>query len=104
MTKCVIFTSHVSLISLAVPALADSGGGFGHVMWGGGFGVFGGLLLLVFWGLIVGLVVLAIRGFSDRSGPRRGTETTAEDILRDRFARGEIDEEEYEHRKAKLRN
>lgn len=104
MTKCMIFTNHVFLISLAGPALADSSGGFAHMMWGGGFGMFGGLLMLVFWGLIIGLVVLAIRGFSDRFGPRGGTETTAEDILRDRFARGEIDEEEYEQRKAKLGN
>jgi putative membrane protein len=100
----VIFTSHIFLISQSGPALADSGGGFGHMMWGGGFGMFGGLTMLVFWILIIGLVVLAIRGFSDRSGMGGGTETTAEDILQDRFARGEIDEEEYERRKATLGN
>lgn len=38
MRKCMIFNSHVFLISLAGPALAGSGGGFAHMMWGGGPG------------------------------------------------------------------
>ena len=83
----------------ARPALADSYDGFGH-MWGGGNWLFGGLMTVVFWGLIIGLIVLAVRGYSGR--PDAATEQSALDILKKRYARGEIDEEEYERRKTKL--
>jgi putative membrane protein len=102
MRRCIISTSPVFLVYFAGPALADPGDGFGHMMWGGGYGIFGGLTMLVFWGLVIGLIVLAIRGFSGRAGT--GSATNATDILRGRFARGEIDDEEYERRKAKLDN
>ncbi len=58
------------------------------------------LLPLLFWG---GLLVFAawalIRIFPNRGGDDRGSgvqEESAEEILRKRFARGEIDAEEYE--------
>ncbi|MCF3595040.1 SHOCT domain-containing protein [Rhodobacteraceae bacterium LMO-12] len=89
----------ILLWSLTGPALADSDRGFGH-MWGGGYGMFGGLMMVVFWGLIIGLIVLAIRGFSGRSDTGAGQ--SALDILKERYARGEIEEDEYERRKAKL--
>jgi putative membrane protein len=41
-----------------------------------------------------------VRGLSGRSST--GNTPTAQDILRDRYARGEIDEDEFERRKAKL--
>jgi putative membrane protein len=54
--------------------------------------------MLAFWGAVVVLIVLAIRYFlrSERSG-------NAQSILEQRFARGEIDQQEYEQRKAALR-
>ncbi|MSU91167.1 hypothetical protein GE300_16380 [Rhodobacteraceae bacterium 2CG4] len=69
-------------------------------MWGGGFGMFGGLMMLLFWGAIIALIVFAVRGFSSGSGP--GSKSDAAEILRERYAKGEIDDEEYERRKAKL--
>lgn len=103
MTKRMVIAGAFSVISLASPALAAPAdnwrGGFGH-MWGGGHWIFGGLMMVVFWGLIIGLIVLAVRGFSSRSdsaGPPNPL-----DILRERYARGEIDDDEYERRKAKL--
>lgn len=102
MKRHMIFTISIFPISFAAPALADSGNGFGHMMWGGGYGMWGGLMMLVFWGLVIGLIVLAIRGFAGRFGA--GSQKNATDILRERFARGEIDEEEYERRKARLEN
>jgi putative membrane protein len=81
------------------PALANSYQGFGH-MWGGGNWMFGGLMMVVFWGLIIGLIVLTVRRFSGRSDTT--PPPNALDILRDRYAKGEIDEDEYERRKAKL--
>lgn len=103
MTKRMVLGGALSLISLASPALAAPAenwrDGFGH-MWGGGHWILGGLMMVVFWGLIIGLIVLAVRGFSSRS--ETAPQLNPLDILRERYARGEIDEDEYERRKAKL--
>lgn len=85
---------------IATPGVADTYEGFGHMMWGGGFGMFGGLMMVAFWALIIGLIVLAVRGFSNRRSTGNGQ--TATDVLRERYARGEIDEDEFERRLARL--
>ena len=56
------------------------------------------LVLLVVVGLIVTAVVLLVRHFGGRSGPGG-----AERVLADRFARGEMDEDEYRRRRDALR-
>ena len=56
------------------------------------------LLVVAFWGVIIGLVVWAIRSLRP-SGDRSAG---ALSILNERFARGEIDQQEYEQRKAAL--
>ena len=72
------------------------------MMWGdGGWGFGMGLVWLVFVGLIVAGIVLAIRGSSERPSDR-GSVKSALEILDERFARGEIDREEYEERKRVL--
>lgn len=92
----------------ASSAAADGGfdgyGGFGHMMWGGGFGILGGLMMLAFWGVIIGLIVVAIRWLSDRntSGKTNPGPRDALEILRERFAQGEIDATEYEARRKVL--
>lgn len=66
---------------------------FGDGTWMG----FGGGFMLVFWVLLVILVVwLVTQGIS-----RDGTTKTksALDILNERYARGEIDQDEYEKKK-----
>lgn len=66
--------------------------------------------LLVFWGLVIWGVMSLIRRGSRTTGPDRGEESartrrsSAEDILAERFARGEIDEGEYLHRLDVLRS
>ncbi|MBA3909897.1 MAG: hypothetical protein C0524_08395 [Rhodobacter sp.] len=72
------------------------------MMWGGGFDMVGGLLMLVFWGAIIALIVFAVRGFVTGSGPASKSDADADAILRERYAKGEIDDEEYERRKAQL--
>jgi putative membrane protein len=59
----------------------------------------GPIVWIVLLGLVVWLVVAVIRrGGSDGvQGPRRGK--TPREILDERFARGEIDEEEYQRRR-----
>ncbi len=104
MKKLMFVATPAALMVSAGAALADQSGnwgdGFGHMMWGGGFGMAGGLMMLVFWGAIIALIVFAVRGFSSGSGS--GSKSDATEILRERFAKGEIDEEEYERRKAQL--
>ena len=99
MTKYMIPAAMVAFAAAAAPGLADTGNGFSH-MWGDGYGMTGGLMMVLFWGVIIGIIVLVVRGLSGRSAP--GNTPTAQDILRDRYARGEIDEDEFERRKAKL--
>lgn len=68
--------------------------------------MFGGGMLL--WSLIlIGLVVLAIWWFQQqqRNSPDGGTrpgESHAVEILRQRYARGEISQEEYEEKRRNL--
>lgn len=71
------------------------------MMGGGGWWMMGGGLL-VFVALIVLVVFLVARQpgeLQDRTGPR-----SAGDILAERFARGEIDEQEYRSRLQQLRS
>ena len=80
-------------------AIADSGsygGGYGHGMMGyGGFGFIGGLVTLA---LVIGAAVLAVRWFGGNASSS-STEDAALKTLRERFARGDIDEQEYNQRK-----
>ncbi len=84
-------------------ALADPGGGFGygHPMMGGGWMVFGTLFSLALILLLVLGAVWLLRGLDVLPGRgRRRREALA--ILEERFARGEIDLEEFERRKRAL--
>ncbi|MBL29143.1 MAG: hypothetical protein CMM50_16545 [Rhodospirillaceae bacterium] len=70
--------------------------------WGWGHMLFGSISMIIFWGGLILLVVLLIRWLGDGHtgfGPRR---RTALDILEERFARGEIDHEEFEARRRRL--
>lgn len=69
-------------------------------MMGSGFGIgIPGLGMILFWGLILVFVVWLARWLvGDRSGSRK----SAGEILDERFARGEIDQGEYEQKKRAL--
>ena len=79
----------------------------------GGFGIFGAIVVLagfVFWGLVIAALVLGVRWLlrqnrQDQSAPPASSAAPAEDpldVLRHRYARGEIDEEEFERRRRTL--
>jgi putative membrane protein len=74
--------------------------------WGWAATTVSSLLFLGLIALIAWLVVRAVRRPED--GPQRPARTagqdTAERLLADRFARGEIDEDEYRTRLATLRS
>lgn len=74
-------------------------------MWRGGWGgmMFGGLSMVLFWGLLIVLIVLGLRWLPGRGlGPDHSLRPNALDLLRDRFARGEIDAAEFKERKRLL--
>ncbi|MGW5342721.1 SHOCT domain-containing protein [Streptomyces sp. HUAS TT3] len=68
------------------------------------------LTTLIVWALIVAVAVLLVRAFKrDGADGRAATQDSgrgkgAEGLLAERFARGEIDDEEYERRLAVLRS
>jgi putative membrane protein len=69
------------------------------MMWGDGWGwIGGGLMMLVFWGGLIAVVVFLVRGTRSRDSDERPRPSDPRDILRERFARGEISEKEYEER------
>ncbi len=82
-------------------------------MWGwnwgnGGYGAWaspylwiGPLVMVLFWIAVIVCIVFAIRYFV-RQGRRPGGEDTALEILKKRYARGEIGKEEYEERRRDL--
>jgi putative membrane protein len=59
------------------------------------------LSAVVFWGLVITAIVLLVR--YPRTGPSSQSPKTPEQVLAERFARGEIDEAEYQQRLAILR-
>ena len=66
---------------------------------------FGPLMMIVFIAVTVGVVVLLVRWLGDRRPDTRASaESNAVDILKERFARGEIEKEEYEERRRILRD
>ncbi len=80
----------------------DYGYGYGHpMMWGGG-GVIG-VVFSIFWVVLLILaIVWAIRFLRRSRGRHWPLSESALDILRERYARGEIDTAEYEERKKTL--
>jgi putative membrane protein len=71
--------------------------------WGNGMSGWGMMLMIVgnllFWGLVVAGVVLLVR-YTGRGGQTRTTNEgpSPQRMLAERFARGEIDEDEYTRR------
>lgn len=75
-------------------------------MWGHGWGWAGwtmfGVVMVVFWAIVITAVIVAIR-YAGGSRNTAGAPATygpprPEDVLAERFARGEIDEDEYRRR------
>jgi len=77
-------------------ALAYDGDHMGD--WGGGWWIAMVFMMVIFWAAVIALVVWAVRSFA---GPREERKT-ALDITRERLARGEISEEEFERIKRQL--
>src|SRR5262249_10795434 len=68
-------------------------------MWGAG-GLVMMLMMLIFWGLVIAGLVGGLRWLVGQGRP--GGRDEALEILRQRYARGEIDKQEFETRKRDL--
>jgi putative membrane protein len=78
---------------------------WGHGHWSVGDWLAMSLMLLAFWGLLVVLVVSLVRrpaGVAKDPSPERPATGSADDVLAERFARGEINEDEFTRRRALL--
>ncbi|KJS82946.1 MAG: hypothetical protein JM58_13680 [Peptococcaceae bacterium BICA1-8] len=70
--------------------------------WGYGYGM--GFGMLLWWVVIIGGIALAVYGLGSLSKGQPGKKRLANDnqpldILKERFAKGELSEEEYEQKK-----
>lgn len=83
------------------PMMGGPGGGWGFP--GFGFFGFGWLFMIAFWALIIVGAVLVIKALIPKESERqeRATET-ALDILKKRYAQGEINKEEFEEKRREL--
>ncbi len=115
--RSIIGTKLYSLIAaglvFALPAIAiadgDGSSGYHHGMFGGGWGwgwgamLLGPVMMIAVLAAVVFVVVLIIRWLGGETPGRPSrSENSALDILRERFARGEIDKDEFEQKRRAL--
>ncbi len=76
----------------------------------GGWGMMGGfswwwfmpIFMILFWGLVIWGVAALVRSLSGSSGSDSSRADSALEVLKKRYARGEIDKKEYEEKKKDL--
>ena len=111
-------TAGTTLIAASLPGLAwaqqtpgQGGYGYGygpHMMWGGGwYGMaFGPVLMILILAAVIITIVYLLRSLSHaphhHAPPPYPHVRSALDILKERFARGEIDKAEFEERRRVL--
>jgi putative membrane protein len=110
------FMPFLSILLSGTQALAQPGGyggyggyggwGMGSGMMGGyGMGWFGDILMIVFWILIIVGLVFLIKWLIQSTGRDKTIGSSGNrslEILKERYARGEIDKEEFETKKKDL--
>ncbi len=99
-----IFLHFLIMISLIMPviALADTNGCPMFMMGSfSGYGWFGWVFMVLFWILIIAAFILLV-GWIVKQFQGENKDKSAIDILKERYAKGEIDEKEFEEKKNKL--
>jgi putative membrane protein len=70
---------------------------FGDGMW------FGWIFMVLFWALIIAGIVVVVRWITTQNRPPAShSEESALDILKKRYAKGDISKEEYEEKRKQL--
>lgn len=74
--------------------------------WGADYGMglgFGGGFMIFFWILVLVIVIFLIRSVIGNSKQETELRESAEDVLKKRFARGEMSQKEFEEAMAVLK-
>ncbi len=111
MKTALIIGSIIVVVLIVPPLVFGAISGWQYDGWGmmgpGMMGGFGWMWLMpVFWivflGLIIWAVVAAVRGSSESRSSDSSKADSALELLKKRYARGEIDKDEYEEKKKDL--
>ena len=117
-TKIALIIGGIALfIVLVLPPILGALGGWGSRGWDGrswgmmGPGMMGGfgfwwlmpIFMIIFWGLIIWGIVALIRGLTSAGSHGSAKQAdSALEILKRRYARGEINKQEYDEKKKDL--
>ncbi len=86
------------LLQGQVPAPPQGPWAWHYGMMGGGWGILMMMVsMVIFWGIIIGGIVLLVRYIFPQSGLKVSED--ALEIIKRRYARGEIEKEEFEAKK-----
>ncbi len=93
----------VLIILPTVSGLIWGGHGVGWGMMGGfGWWWFMPIFMILFWGLVIWGIVALVRGVRGSRDADSSKEDSALEVLKKRYARGEINKDEYEEKKRDL--
>lgn len=84
-------------------------GDFYNMGWGGGFGFgFGWIFMLLFWGLIIWAIIMLAKNLANggccetRQNKDGQNDNNAMNILKERYAKGELSKEDFDKMKNDL--
>jgi putative membrane protein len=75
---------------------------WGDYGWHGGWWGMGLLSMVLYWGIIILVIVLVVRWLTGSASGAPPPARTALDVLKERYARGEIGKDEYEQKRRDL--
>ena len=106
--KSAAFAAFIIFLFFSWTQVLAQGGGYRGwpmgpgTMYGWGLGWFGGIFSLIFWILLIVGMVFLIRWLMHMSKGHPEVRSRALEILKERYAKGEIEKQEFEEKKKDL--